>query len=225
MERQERSVQVEGGLFVSTLWAVPPGYRSDPGTAVILAHGAGADMKHEFMFDFQERLTKAGHLTVLFNFPYKEQGRRAPDRRPRLESTYRAVVEELRSSRLNPTRLFIGGKSMGGRIASYLAAHEEAFEGLVFLGYPLHPPGRQDRLRTSHWPDIKCPGLFVQGTRDALCNLDLLGKELAGWGGKAALHIVEGGDHSFRVLKRLGRTPEDVRSEISEVISNWLKKV
>ena len=225
MERQERSVQVEDGLFVSTLWAVPPAYCSKAGTALILAHGAGADMNHEFMIDFQKRLTEEGHLTVLFNFPYKEKGRRAPDRIPRLEATFRAVIERLRESRLNPTRLFIGGKSMGGRIASYIAASGNDLDGLVFLGYPLHPPGCPDRLRSSHWQDIEAPALFVQGTRDALCDLDLLGHELSGWRGPTTLYIVEGGDHSFTTLKRLGRTNEDVRSEISEAIANWLNEV
>ena len=114
---------------------------------------------------------------------------------------------------------------MGGRIASYIAAAGDELDGLVFLGYPLHPPGRPDRLRSFHWQDIEDSALLVQGTRDALCDLDLLGHELSGWSGPTTLYIVEGGDHSFTTLKRLGRTKEDVRSEISEVISSWLNEV
>ena len=222
MDLQGRSIKVANDMAVSSVWAVPSGYDPDHGTALILAHGAGTDMNHEFMVDFQRRLAEAGLLTIRFNFPYKEQGRRAPDRRPRLEATFRAVCKELRDCPLNAARLFIGGKSMGGRIASYLAASEEDVSGLVFLGYPLHPPNRQQQLRTSHWKKIQCPALFIQGTRDALCNLDLLGTELKHFGGPTEAHFIEGGDHSFKTLKKLGRTQAQVRDEISEEIQRWL---
>ena len=182
-------------------------------------------MDHEFMVDFQSRLTEAGHLTIRFNFPYKELGRRAPDRRPRLEATFRAVLKGLRDSAMNTARVFVGGKSMGGRIASYLAASGENVSGLVFLGYPLHPPKRPQQLRTSHWEDIRCPALFIQGTRDALCSLDLLGTELKRFGGPTHVHFIEGGDHSFKTLKKLGRTRVQVRGEICEEIQRWLNAV
>ena len=118
MDLQSKSIKVEDDIAVSSVWAVPSGYDPEHGTALILAHGAGADMNHEFMVDFQHRLAEAGLLTIRFNFPYKEQGRRPPDRRPRLEATFRAVLKELRVCPLNAGRIFIGGKSMGGRIAS-----------------------------------------------------------------------------------------------------------
>ena len=225
MDLQNRSIEVEEGMAVSSVWAVPSAYEPDRGTALILAHGAGADMNHEFMVDFQTRLTEVGNLTIRFNFPYKEQGRRAPDRRPRLEATFRAVLKGLRDSRLNAARVFIGGKSMGGKIASYLAASGEDVSGLVFLGYPLHPPNRRQQLRTSHWEEIRCPALFIQGTRDALCGLDLLSTELNKFGGLTQVHVVEGGDHSFKTLKKLGRTPVQVRDEISQEIQQWLNAV
>ena len=225
MDLENRSIEVENGMAVSSVWAVPSAYDPDRGTALILAHGAGADMNHEFMVDFQSRLTEAGSLTIRFNFPYTEQGRRAPDRRPRLEATFRAVLKRFRDSSLNAARVFIGGKSMGGRIASYLAASGEDVSGLVFLGYPLHPPNRHQQLRTSHWEKIRCPALFIQGTRDALSSLDLLGAELKRFGGPTEVHVVEGGDHSFKTLKKLGRTPAQVRGEISEEIQRWLNAV
>ena len=225
MDLQNRSIEVEEGMAVSSVWAVLSAYEPDRGTALILAHGAGADMNHEFMVDFQTRLTEVGNLTIRFNFPYKEQGRRAPDRRPRLEATFRAVLKGLRDSRLNAARVFIGGKSMGGEIASYLAASGEDVSGLVFLGYPLHPPNRRQQLRTSHWEEIRCPALFIQGTRDALCGLDLLSTELNKFGGLTQVHVVEGGDHSFKTLKKLDRTPVQVRDEISQEIQQWLNAV
>ena len=225
MDLQSKSIKVEDDIAVSSVWAVPSGYDPGHGTALILAHGAGTDMNHEFMVDFQHRLAEAGLLTIRFNFPYQEQGRRPPDRRPRLEATFRAVLKELRDSPLNAGRIFIGGKSMGGRIASYLAASEEDVSGLVFLGYPLHPPNRQQQLRTSHWEKIQCPALFIQGTRDTLCNLDLLGRELKAFGGPTEVHFIEGGDHSFKTLKKLGRTQAQVRFEISEEIQRWLNAV
>ena len=225
MDLQNRSIKVENDMAVSSVWAVPSTYDRDRGTALILAHGAGADMNHEFMVDFQSRLAEAGNLTIRFNFPYKEQGRRAPDRRPRLEATFRAILKGLRDSRLNTARVFIGGKSMGGRIASYLAASGEDVSGLLFLGYPLHPPGRQEQLRTSHWEKIRCRSFFVQGSRDSLCSLRLLMREMERLAGPSNLHVVEGGDHSFRTLKKLGRTPAQVRDEISEEIQRWLKAV
>ena len=174
------------------------------------------------MVDFQRRLAEAGNLTILFNFPYKEQGRRAPDRQPRLEAALRAVLNRLRASQLHPSRVFLGGKSMGGRIASHVAASGEELDGLLFLGYPLHPPRRPEKLRTSHWPKIHCPGLFIQGTRDPLCDLDLLRRELQGFGGPATVFVVEGGDHSFRTPAKLGRTPDAVRSEVGREIKRWL---
>ncbi len=225
MELQDRSIRVAEDLVVSSVWAVPSSFDRDQGTAVILAHGAGADMNHEFMVDFHGRLAEAGNLAIRFNFPYKEQGRRAPDRRPLLEATFRAVVQGLRESPLSTRRVIIGGKSMGGRIASYLAASEEKVSGLLFLGYPLHPPGRQEQLRTSHWEKIQCRSFFVQGSRDSLCSLRLLMQEMERLTGPVNLHVVEGGDHSFRTLKKLGRTPAQVREEISQEIQRWLNAV
>ena len=114
---------------------------------------------------------------------------------------------------------------MGGKIASYVADSREYLKGLIFLGYPLHPPGCPHRLRSSHWEDIVHPALFIQGTRDKFCQFDLLKQELSKWGGKTTLHIVEGGDHSFKTLKKIALTQQDIRHEISKGISTWLNKI
>ena len=114
---------------------------------------------------------------------------------------------------------------MGGRMSSLLAAEGEAFDGLCFLGYPLHPPGKPEKLRTEHFPELKLPMLFLQGTRDALCDLELLRPALEGLGQSPTLHVVEEGDHSFAVLKRSGRTPEEVLDELAAAVAAWVPSV
>src|SRR5215472_7934858 len=168
-------------------------------TVVVLAPGAGSDLSSPLLVGVGDGLARHGFASVRFNFPYRERGGRAPDRAPVLEASYRAVLEQVRADReLRPRRAVIGGKSMGGRMASHLAAAGAPIDGLLLLGYPLHPAGRPTQLRTAHLVRIAVPMLFVAGTRDALCGLDLLRKTLAGLHG-ATLHVVEDGDHSFAV--------------------------
>jgi len=157
---------------------------------------------------------------VRFNFPYTERGDRAPDRAPVLEACYRAVLAQVRAD-LGGDRLVIGGKSMGGRMASHLAAAGEPLDGLVFLGYPLHPAGRPQQLRDAHLPRIAVPMLFLTGTRDALCPLDTLRPILARLP-QATLHVVDDGDHSFAVRKKSGRTAEMVLDELADATLAWL---
>jgi hypothetical protein len=158
---------------------------------------------------------------VLYNFPYIEAGRRIPDRPEVLEATTRAVGEFVRSS-LGATRVVHGGKSMGGRIASQAVAQGAPAAALVFLGYPLHPPGKPETLRDRHLPQITVPMLFVQGTRDAFARNDLLAAVLGRLGERASLHTIEDGDHSFAVRKRAGRAPAEVEADIAEAIGAWL---
>jgi len=163
---------------------------------------------------------------VKFNFPYTEAGRRAPDRAPVLEDCYRHVVAAFRSDPgIAASRLVIGGKSMGGRMASHLAAQGEAVAGLIFLGYPLHPPGNEGQLRVAHLPKIAVPMLFFAGTRDPLCRLDLLRQTLTQLRAPTTLHVVEGGDHSFAVPKRMRRDPRDVWEEIVRISAEWLARL
>jgi len=218
-----RRIALPGGGAVSAVVALPPGFRRGGRTpAVILAHGAGGDMTNPFLSSVQTGLAREGFVAVKFNFPYTEARRRAPDPRPVLERCYRAVVDAVLADRsLGPPWIAIGGKSLGGRIASHLAAAGAPARGLLFLGYPLHPAGRPEQLRADHLPGVALPMLFVQGTRDTLCDLELLRPVLARLP-RATLHTIEGGDHSFRVPRRAGRTDADVWAEIVAVAARWL---
>ena len=222
MEILERMIALGPQERVSSRWALPSGYRAG-GPAVVLAHGAGNDMHNPFLSAIHLGLAERGFLSLKFNFPYTEQGRKAPDRMPRLEATWRAVLAALRADpRLAPGRLILGGKSMGGRVASHLAAGGEPCDGLVFLGYPLHPAGKPEQLRDAHLHAIACPMLFIQGTRDPLCRLELLLPVLARVGTRARLYRIEGGDHSFRVPKKLGRSEPELWDEILAETAQWM---
>jgi len=190
---------------------------------VILAHGAGGDMHTPFLSAVHEGLAERGYTAVKFNFPYKEAGRRVPDPTPVLEACYDRVIEALRADRdLGAARIVIGGKSLGGRMASHVAARGATVAGLLFLGYPLHPPGKPDKLRVAHLSAIRAPMLFFAGTRDPLCRLDLLRGTLGRLPVAVTLHVVEGGDHSFVVPKPLQRAPRAVWDEIVTVSGQWL---
>jgi predicted alpha/beta-hydrolase family hydrolase len=161
---------------------------------------------------------------VTFNFLYTEQGRRVPDANNNLEACFRAAIETVRHTNIGRCKLAIGGKSMGGRIASQIdAATSFNVEGLVFLGYPLHPPGKVDQLRAKHLPDIKVPMLFVQGSRDAFGAADELRPIIQTLKAPADLYVVEGGDHAFKVLKRAGVTQEDTYKAVLDRIELWLR--
>ena len=178
------------------------------------------------MVEFATGLAARGIDAVTFNFVYGEEGRRIPDPNDRLEACYRAVIAAVRQAMTSSKdRLAIGGKSMGGRIASQVAsAGIGDLAGLVFLGYPLHPPGRTDRLRAEHLPDIKAPMLFVQGSRDAFGTPDELRPILAQLQPVADLQVVEGGDHSFKVPKKLGVSQHDVYRAIQDHAAAWLRQ-
>ena len=219
------AVALEDGAAVTCVWAVPPGFRPRLTPTVVLGHGAGAGMDSPFMTFFHQGIAAHGMLAVKLNFPYREAGRRAPDRQPVLEQTWRAVLAAVRGSACYPPGpVFIGGKSMGGRIASHLAAAGEDVTGVVLLGYPLHPPGQFEKRREAHLPGIEAPMLFVQGTRDAFAREDLLLALMARLGARAELVRVPEADHSFGVLKRSGRTPEDVLAEVREALLAWLDR-
>jgi predicted alpha/beta-hydrolase family hydrolase len=222
MRHRERRYDLGAGQHVSGVVALPEQRAS--GTVVVLAHGAGNDMTNPLLVSVADALAEHGFPTVRFNFPYKQRGGRAPDPAPVLEACYRAVLEQVRGDpELHRTRLVIGGKSMGGRMASHLAAAGEPVDGLLFLGYPLHPAGRPEKLRVAHLGRITVPMLFLTGTRDALCRLDLLRTALAGLP-SATLHVIDDGDHSFAVRARSGRDPAAVRQEIVAAGVAWLRR-
>jgi uncharacterized protein len=191
-------------------------------TCIVLGHGAGGTRRTPFLRRLAEALAASGRRAVLYNFPYSESGGRRPDPAALLEAATMAVGEYARG-RLGARRLVHGGKSMGGRIASQAVARGAPADGLVFLGYPLHPPGRPDQRRERHLPEVAAPMLFVQGTRDAFARWDLLQDLLARLGERATLHTIEEGDHSFAVPKRSGRTPAQVEEEIRASIQRWLE--
>jgi predicted alpha/beta-hydrolase family hydrolase len=207
--------------MVSGLFARPPRARA----VYVLAHGAGAGMRHAFMQAMAEALYERGIATLRYQFPYTEAGRKRPDRPPALLATVRAAVAEA-SRRARGLPVFAGGKSMGGRMTSMAAAAEPlpGVSGLIFLGYPLHPPGKEGTTRADHLDDVGIPSLFVQGTRDKLANLDLLRPVLQRVGPRAELYVVDGGDHSLHVLKRSGRTDDQVREEVADHIAAWIDR-
>ncbi len=196
------------------------------GAALILGHGAGADQTSSFMVGFARAMAARGFDAVTFNFLYTERRRRLPDRAPVLEACYAAVVRETRTrvaaARL---RLFIGGKSMGGRIATQLAASNPALpiDGLVLLGYPLHPPGAPEKRRDAHLPGVRRPMLVVQGSRDTFGTPGELSPVLATLSPAASLHIVEGGDHSFKVSRGGGTRQNEIDEEVRRTVADWMR--
>lgn len=195
----------------------------DAKALLVFAHGAGAGMQHPFMTAVAEKLAARGMGTFRYQFPYMEQGRKAPNPQSTLVRTVRAAVETA-ASLAEGLPLFAGGKSMGGRMTS-LAAAEDPFpqvRGLVFFGFPLHAPGKPSKHRGDHLHQVRVPMLFLQGTRDKLADLSLLTPLCESLGKRAHLHIVEGGDHSFHVLKRSGRTDDDALDEVVASASDWM---
>jgi predicted alpha/beta-hydrolase family hydrolase len=198
-------------------------YPSDRATAgLVLAHGAGAGQRSRFMVDAARALATRGITTATFDFPYVTQGRSAPDKAPVLEAAWREAIAAARAhAAFTELPLFIGGKSMGGRIASHVASQgAEGIAGLVFLGYPLHPPGRPEQRRDRHLPAIAEPMLFVQGTRDPFGTADEIRALLPSLNARARLFEVADGDHSFAVrVKVTGKKPDAVLAEIFDVVS------
>ena len=221
---EKLSVQISEGQTVTAL-IYPSAARERVGVTLLLGHGAGADQTSGFMVSFAEAFAARGIDAATFNFLYTEQGRRAPDRNDKLEQCYRAVIDAVRAHpKLQGNSLVIGGKSMGGRIASQVAAKGvEGLAGLVFFGYPLHPPGKPDQLRAEHLSRINAPMLFVQGSRDAFGTPEELRPVIEQLGGAATLRVIGGGDHSFKVPKSSGLSPEDVFSGIQDTVSSWLR--
>jgi hypothetical protein len=209
-----------------TALTYPAAAANRAGVTLILGHGAGADQTSGFMVGFANALAERGIDVVTFNFLYSEHGRRIPDPNGRLESCWRTVIEAARGRITSDDKLAIGGKSMGGRIASQVAAGGGGdLAGLVFLGYPLHPPGRPDRLRSAHLLDVKAPMLFVQGSRDAFGTPAELQPIISQLEPAADLFVVEGSDHSFKVPRSVGVKQQDVDGAIQDRIETWLRMI
>jgi uncharacterized protein len=206
---------------VSALLLVPP-----KATALlVMAHGAGAGMNHSFMTAISNELAAAGIATLRYNFPYMQQHRRVPDPPPVLAATVAAAVNVAAKSHPG-LPLFAGGKSMGGRMASQAAAGQflQGVKGLIFFGFPLHPPKRPSTKRADHLKQVSVPMLFLQGTRDELADLSLLRPICGELESQVTLHIIDGADHSFHVLKRSGKTDAEVLADLARTVKSWTKE-
>jgi hypothetical protein len=197
---------------------------ADSSIVFVCAHGAGGHMGDRGVVAISEAMRARGMDVVRFNFPYKEKRSGHPDPMPLLKKTIEAVVARVRDE-LRPLVLIVGGRSMGGRAASMLAAEGFVYDGLLLLAYPLHPAGRPDQLRDAHLPRIGVPVLCLNGTRDALCRRDLMESVLERLGTNWTMHWLEGADHSFRVLKSSGRTDAQVLAEIGDASRAWVARL
>ena len=189
---------------------------------LVLAHGAGAGMRHAFLETLARELAAAGVATLRYQFPYVEQGHRRPDPPGVLTATVRAAVRTAAEAAPD-LPLLAGGKSLGGRMTS-LAASEQPLEGvrgIVFFGFPLHPPKRPGTKRAEHLARVTAPMLFLQGTRDTLADVNLLRLVCEQLGPRATLHVIETADHSFRVLKRAGKSDAEVLRELAQTVTGW----
>ena len=221
---------------VSGLLLLPEGAHA----LLVLGHGAGAGMRHRFMEGVAQRLAGRGVATLRYQFPDMEAGKSRPDRAPVLVRTARAALR--RGGELaEGLPLFAGGKSLGGRMTSTAAAevgwgrtscgtereHDvgASVRGIVFFGFPLHRPGGPSAERAAHLADVPVPMLFLQGTRDALAKLDVLGPVLTSLGGLATLHVVEGADHGFHLLKSSPRSDEQALDEMADQTDAWIRRV
>lgn len=213
------AVNVRAGA-VSGLMMKP----ADARALLVLAHGAGAGMRHRFMEDVAVKLAARGVATLRYQFPYMEKHIKRPDMEPVLTQTVQAAVAAAKKH-AGELPLFAGGKSMGGRMTSLAAAQEplDGVRGLIFFGFPLHAAGRPGAERGKHVTDIKIPMLFLQGSRDALAELRLLKPLCANIGKHAELFVVKGGDHSFHMLKSSRRSDEQVLNDVADKVASWIK--
>ena len=226
-EPEQLTIKVTDKEAVTAL-LYPAAKKIRAGLTALLGHGAGANQLSGFMRMFARGLAERGLDVMTFNFIYMEQGRSVPDQKPKLESCFRAVIEALAKHRkLKTNRLVVGGKSMGGRIASQVVAAREQeplamdVSGLVFLGYPLHPPGNPAKPRVEHLEHIQKPMLFVQGTRDALGTPEEIQPFVKNLRPPAKIYAIDGGDHSFKTPKKFGVEQPQVYENAMDEIARW----
>lgn len=221
MAAKETRFAVEGADEVSALLLRPKSSHC----VLVLAHGAGAGMRHSFLESLAGELAEAGVATFRYQFPYMEQGRRAPDRPDKLTATVQAAVAAAVKA-IPGLPVFAGGKSMGGRMTSQAAAQGllPEIKGIVFFGFPLHPPKQTGTKRGEHLAKVEVPMLFLQGTRDTLADLTLIRSVCAKLASRATLHVIDTADHSFHMLKSSGKGDPEVLRELAQTTSAWAKK-
>ena len=214
------TISIDAERRVSGLFLCPP----QATACYVVAHGAGAGMRHPFMAAIAQALAERQVATLRYQFPYMERGSKRPDSPELAQATVRAAV--LEASRLAPgLPLVAGGKSFGGRMSSQAQASSPlpGVRGLVFLGFPLHPPGQPSDQRGQHLFEVRCPMQFLQGTRDEFAELALLRPLVEQLGASATLRLFEGADHSFHVPARSGRKDSEVRAEMTDAIAEWVR--
>ncbi|MCH8185946.1 MAG: dienelactone hydrolase family protein [Chloroflexi bacterium] len=219
MPDEKLTVAVAADRTVTALMTQPEGESS--GWRFVYAPGAGSNVHDPFGVHASQRLAAEGFSSVRFQFPYMEDGRRRPDRTSALEETWRMVIEAVRAPGL---RLVVGGRSMGGRIASHVVAQGVEVDALALFAYPLRPPWRPEQLRDGHLADISVPTLFCSGTRDAFAAPDEL-RSASSRVVTSSVHLLEGADHGFSALKSSGRTRDDVWDEAIDAMLEWLRDV
>jgi uncharacterized protein len=221
-ESERLRFAVEGAGEVSAILIRPAKARS----LLTLAHGAGAGMAHPFLEKLARELAEVGVATFRYQFPYMEQRRRVPDS-PAVASATVASAVQAAAEAAPGLPVLAGGKSFGGRMSSQAASQEllQGVRGLVFFGFPLHPPNKPGTKRAEHLAKVKIPMLFLQGTRDTLADLSLLKPICSSLSSRTTLHIIETADHSFHVLKSSGKTDADVLRELAQTTASWAEKL
>ncbi|HQU73474.1 MAG TPA: alpha/beta hydrolase, partial [Calditrichia bacterium] len=192
-----------------------PFYNDKP--LFLLAHGSGNNMDSPFMETLAKGIHGESVNVVRFNFPYAMAGKKVPDSGPTLTNAWRMAISWCKQN-LKYSQLFIGGKSMGGRVATMVARDVKDLRGMIFLGYPLHAPGKYDNIRDEYFSESTAPMLFVQGTRDAFARMDLLQGAISNFRERVTLHWVEGGDHSFKVLVRQGTSYPETLDRVALLV-------
>lgn len=187
-------------------------------TGILLAHGAGTNQDHEFIVGLRDALADQGFRVMTFNYPYTERGSRSPDRAPKLVLCHRGAADFFRPQ---VETLFLSGRSMGGRMATYLVAEGDEAAGVILYAYPLHPAGKPEKLRTAHWPDVNVPLLFFQGTKDALSKMELFDRHIRTLP-NADVELLEGANHGFRGG---GWKPETMIPHLAERTGAWIHAV
>jgi uncharacterized protein len=222
MEIRPFSLPIGPGRSIRAALGVPRTATMD--AILVLAHGANNNMEQPLIAGLHERLARAGLVTVRFNFPYAEEGRKHPDADDTLEGVFRLVLEYVAElDEFKGLALYLGGKSMGARLAAQIVAKDVGASGLVFLGFPLHAPGKPEKLRDQALYQLPCPALFIEGSRDPFCQLDLLGKVLGQMPVRSDLHVIPGVGHSFEKGSH-GMAPE-LMEQVARVVLGWLESL
>ena len=227
MIREKIKIPLHQKEFISAILTAPSGKKRKFNAGVIVAHGAGNDMENALLVAFTDGLAGEGYPTLRFNFPYKEKGLKAPDSQKKLEETWEMVSRFFQNHiSLKVDHLLAAGKSMGGRVASQMVAEKRLpVDGLIFLGYPLHPAGDLTKIRDAHLYNIKIPMLFFAGTRDTLCDMSMLHNVLKNLSAPWTLGIIEGGDHSFHIPQSMKIAESEVYDRIVKVAGKWMREI